>query len=31
MANVYLLAEQGWSGKHLHKAMYVTDARCLVC
>lgn len=22
---------QGWSGKHPHKAMYVTDARCLVC
>ncbi|KAL9326728.1 hypothetical protein ACSQ67_007373 [Phaseolus vulgaris] len=21
----------GWSGKHLHKAMYVTDARCLHC
>ncbi|KAK7352747.1 hypothetical protein VNO80_18175 [Phaseolus coccineus] len=20
---------QGWSGKHLHKAMYVTDVRCL--
>ncbi|KAL5183874.1 E3 ubiquitin ligase PQT3-like [Glycine soja] len=22
---------QGWSEKHLHKAMYATDARCLVC
>jgi len=31
--NAHLIAEvwQGWSGKHLHKAMCVTDARCLVC
>jgi hypothetical protein len=31
--NAYVLAGvwQGWRGKHLQKAMYAIDARCLVC
>lgn len=28
---IFFQVEVGWIGKHLHRAMYVTGVRCLVC